>query len=252
MTDNNINLYISSKNRVDGDASSFSVVVPNGLISCKKNENWKLNVNGFYLINSWYNIKSNYNNHFVVIYNSISYDIYLTEGSPNVYELLQDLNEKLATYMTVSYNRAKNKFTYKNNNATPCRIIPITAGDFLGFENFTDTNIDTLGVESDDPINVQGDKMLFVKLYASDFTLANNSIDNLFTGDYLPNTIIFSVPINVPPQSLISYNNEDGGNSFTHLITQSRDDIDHFSNKLINILIRILRLSFKFTTSFRL
>ncbi len=30
------------------------------------------------------------------------------------------------------------------------------------------------------------------------------------------------------------YNNEDGGNSFTLLITQSRDDIDHFSLVVVN------------------
>ena len=45
---------------------------------------------------------------------------------------------------------------------------------------------------------------------------------------------ILSVPVNVPPQSLISYNNEDGGNSFTHLITQTREDIDHFSLVVVN------------------
>ena len=37
----------------------------------------------------------------------------LNEGSPNIYELLDDLNNKLSKFLIISYNRVKNQFIYK-------------------------------------------------------------------------------------------------------------------------------------------
>ena len=122
-----------------------------------------LNVNGFYLINSWFNIQHDYNNNFIIINNGFYIPKTLNEGSPNIYELLDDLNNKLSNYMTISYKRVKNKFIYKNITVNPIQILSLNSGGFLGFEHNTINDID-LETECDIPINVQGDIMLFLQL----------------------------------------------------------------------------------------
>lgn len=235
MTNNdNVNVYISSKNRLDGRASNFLVNIPNGLLTCKKNENWVMNVNGFYLINSWYNIQENYNNSFNIIVDGISTNILLKSGSPNINELFLDLQTKTSSYMTITYDRTTNKFTYTNISGGVLQIIPINSGGFLGLENLTVNEISVDGTECDNPIVVQGDMMLFLKLYGGDISLKNSTLDNIVDCDYSNDQIIFSTAINVPTGALISYNNQDGGDSFSHQITQFQEDIDHFSLIIVN------------------
>lgn len=231
MSDNNINLYVSSKNRLDGTASSFTVNLPNGLLVNEDYEEWVLSVNGFYLINSWYNIQKNYNNQFQLIVNGVSISLELNEGSPNIYELYDDLVSKTSSYLNISYSRITNKFTYYNISGTTLSIIPLNSGGFLGFENLTINDIDADGVECENPINVQGDMMLFLRLYGGDITLQNDSIDNFDDGLYRTTDIIFSIPINVPPGALISYNGDD---NFKHKLSQAKNDIDKFQLIIVN------------------
>lgn len=231
MSENNINLYVSSKNRLDGSASSFTVNVPNGLLVNEEYEEWVLSVNGFYLINSWYNIQKGYNNQFQLIVNGVPISLELNEGSPNVYELYNDLVAKTSIYLTISYNKITNKFTYKNISGSTLSIIPLNSGGFLGFDNLTVNSISALGTECDNPINVQGDMMLFLRLYGGDISLKNDSIDNFDDGFYKNSDIIFSIPINVPPGALISYN---GDNNFKHKLSQTRNDIDKFQLIVVN------------------
>ena len=109
----------------------------------------------------------------------------------------------------------------------------VNSGGFLGFEDNTINDIDS-ETECDIPINVQGDIMIFLQLYAGDISLENNTLDNLFEGDYKPSNIIFSIPINVPQGALISYNNEDAGDSFKHKISNYHTNIDHFTLAIVN------------------
>ena len=231
MSDNNINLYVSSKNRLDGTASSFTVNVPNGLLVNEEYEEWVLSVNGFYLINSWYNIQKGYNNQFQLIVNNVPISLELNEGSPNIYELYNDLVAKKSLYLTITYNRITNKFTYHNISGTTVKIIPLNSGGFLGFENLTINDIDVGGTECENPIIVQGDMMLFLRLYGGDISLKNDSIDNFDDGIYKATDIIFSIPINVPTGALISYN---GDNNFKHKLSQTRNDIDKFQLIVVN------------------
>jgi hypothetical protein len=232
MSDNNINLYVSSKNRLDGTASSFTVNLPNGLLTNEEYEEWVLSVNGFYLINSWYNIQKSYNNQFQLLVNNVAVSLELNEGSPNIYELYDDVVLKTNSYLNIVYNRITNKFTYYNISGTTLSIIPLNCGGFLGFENLTVNDIDVDGTECELPINVQGDMMLFLRLYGGDITLQNDSIDNFNDGLYETCDIIFSIPINVPSGALISYNG--GDNNFKHKLSQSRNDIDKFHLIIVN------------------
>ena len=39
-------------------------------------------------------------------------DYYLNNGNPNVYDVLSNINDLTSIYMTTTYNRITNKFTY--------------------------------------------------------------------------------------------------------------------------------------------
>jgi len=234
MATNKVNLFISSKNRLDGTTSDFLVNIPNGFLKCRKNEEWLMRVSSFNVINNWFHITNNYNNSFQLIVGSETYNFTLNEGSPNIYELLEDLQLKTQGYLTITYDKIKNRFIYNNiTNEQNITLIPINSGDFLGFDNMTLNEITSLTI-SDNPINVQGDRLLFLKLYGGDITLKNNTIDNLYDENYQQSDILFYIPINVPSGSLISYNNEDSGVNFSHKIAQHQDDIDHFSLQIVN------------------
>jgi len=56
MSDNSkINIYINSKNRrSDESTSDFNVLIPDGLLKVKNNEEFELNVISFNCVNSFY------------------------------------------------------------------------------------------------------------------------------------------------------------------------------------------------------
>jgi len=102
----------------------------------------------------------------------------------------------------------------------------INAEDFLGFPK---TNRNTLielplltDVYSEQPINVVGDEAITISING-DASLEGSTIDNFGTYDYVPSDIIFCQAIDVPPYSLIQYNNEDAGDSFQCRLKQVRE-----------------------------
>ena len=57
-----INIYISSKyKQSDQQISNFKVVIPDGLLTCRHDEYFTMNINCFYVYNTFYNCSSNYN-----------------------------------------------------------------------------------------------------------------------------------------------------------------------------------------------
>ena len=95
----------------------------------------------------------------------------------------------------------------------------INSEDFLGFYK-SDRNIEILlpylqNVFSNNIINILGDEAIIIKING-DCILAGNTVDNFGTETYEPSNIIFMKPIDVPSNGLLSYNNEDGGDSFQY------------------------------------
>ena len=69
MSDNSkINIYINSKNRrTDEPTSNFNVIIPDGLLKVKNNEEWELNVISFNCVNCF----------IIVIIVVINFNLYL-------------------------------------------------------------------------------------------------------------------------------------------------------------------------------
>ena len=123
MFNDQINVYINSKNRATNETvSNFNVRIPDGLLLLyDKNEYWTLNVNFFSCFNSWYNCMKDFNDEFELIYHNNSgvqtevINCKLTEGNPDVYDVKTNLNALLKNHVTVNYDNPRNLFVYKRS-----------------------------------------------------------------------------------------------------------------------------------------
>ena len=102
----------------------------------------------------------------------------------------------------------------------------INAEDFLGFpisKRYLLIELPlAVGVYSEQPINVVGDEAITITING-DADLEGNTVDNFGSKDFVPSDIIFCQAIDVPPYSLLQYNNEDGGDSFQYKLKQMRE-----------------------------
>ena len=239
MFNDQVNVYINSKNRpVSESVSNFNVSIPDGLLRLyDKNEFWTLNVNFFSCFNSWFNCMKDFNDTFQLIYydengnetEKLTYQ--LTEGNPNVNDVKANLNNLLKNQVAVNYDKTRNQYTFQRvsiitPNKTNLYLNIINAEDFLGFPKTRRNDLILLplltNVYSEQPINVIGDEAITISI-TGDADLEGNTIDNFGTNEYVPSNIIFCQPIDVPPYSLLQYNNEDSGDSFQYRLKQVRD-----------------------------
>ena len=241
MYEDKVNVYINSKNRATSETvSNFNIAIPDGLLRLyDKNEYWTLNVNFFSCFNNWYNCMTDFNDKFQLIYHNSSgvqtevLTFQLKEGNPDVYDVKTNLNTLLSGHVTVSYDKPRNVFIFTRSsdnpittNRTKLYLKIINAEDFLGFpKSKRNTLIElplTVGVSSEQPINVVGDEAITITING-DADLEGNTVDNFGSKDFVPSDIIFCQAIDVPPYSLIQYNNEDAGDSFQYRLKQIRE-----------------------------
>ena len=246
MYNDKVNVYINSKNRATSETvSNFNIAIPDGLLRLyDKNEYWTLNVNFFSCFNNWYNCMTDFNDKFQLIYHNSSgvqtevLTFQLKEGNPDVYDVKTNLNTLLSGHVTVSYDKPRNVFIFTRSsdnpittNRTKLYLKIINAEDFLGFpKSKRNTLIElplAVGVSSEQPINVVGDEAITITING-DADLEGNTVDNFGSKDFVPSDIIFCQAIDVPPYSLIQYNNEDAGDSFQYRLKQIRE-IKNFS-----------------------
>jgi hypothetical protein len=239
MFEDKVNVYINSKNRAANETvSNFNVVIPDSLLSLyDKNQYWTLNVNFFSCFNNWYNCMTDFNDEFQLIYHNNSgiqtevFNFQLTEGNPDVYDVKNNLNSLLSGHITVIYDKPRNVYVYKRTsvittNRTKLYLNIINAEDFLGFPKSKRNTLIELplstNVYSEQPVNVVGDEAITITV-SGDADLEGNTIDNFGTNNFMASDIIFCKAIDVPPYSLLQYNNEDGGDSFQYKLKQMRE-----------------------------
>ena len=243
-----INIYINSKNRdLSEQISHFTVRIPQNLLRLQQNEYFTLNVNGFYCYNSWFNCIDGFNNEFEIIMKNINdevvmvYHYNLNDGNPNVNDVKSNLNILLVNKVVVSYDKQRNKFIFKRTLPVSAEnysmyIKIINSEDFLGFYK-SDRNVEILlpylqNIYSNSIVNILGDECIIIKVNG-DCILAGNTVDNFGTETYEPSNIIFMMPINVPSNGLLEYNNEDGGDSFQYRLANV-EQITWFTLTVLN------------------
>ena len=218
-----INIYVNSKNRKsDESPSNFSVIIPDGLLKVNDDEYFSLSVNSFYCYNDFYQCNNN-SNSFNIVFRTNLNEVYITNkfnlnvGNPNIYDILNDINNKLSGYVICTYNNIKNKITYtrtyaQSSNFHTMYIFPVNAGNFLGLMNNVETLINT--TESTYPININTIRALSIGIDGDISFNYNNMESNMTNSLYKASDLIFQTGINVPKGFLIDYQNIDGGDSF--------------------------------------
>ena len=221
-TTDKINLFLTTSSRPSTQQPyNFLYNVPNGMITKEKEQLFQLTVSAFYCYNTFYNCNLNYN-HFQIVFNTntgILYnttDWYLTIGNPNVNDLVSDINNQLSSYLSVSYNKVQNTFSFtriyaQTNNYYNMYIKPINSQSFLGLYNNTQYLIPTSGtLNSIFCINVNTITAISI-IIDGDITFERNNMLNTEVSD-----VIFRKGVDVARNELIQYEMVDGGERFQY------------------------------------
>ena len=248
MNGDKINFIINSKNRdvlINPSASTIDVNVPSGLLQLQPDEIFYLNVNGFYCFKNFYNCQTYYNSTFQLIYtdinnnnNTTTYNI--QQGNFDVYQLLDNLNSLLLNDVFVEYNIITNTFTFTrtsivDDNHQNLYLNIINSDAFLGFK-LTQRNKPILlplntAISSTQPLNVIGDTALIIEI--SGDVVIQSSLDNLNNTQFIHSKVIFIKAIDVPATGLLTYNNVDGGDSFSFKLS-NQEQITWFKLNVYN------------------
>jgi|694.fasta_scaffold80528_4 hypothetical protein len=221
-----INLYISSETRTTPNPSDFYVIISNTLY-IDSDETFYFNVIQFNAFNNFYQTMKGYNTDFkILIYNKDDelHDTIigeLPEGNPTIIDIINYISNLLSGVVTVTYDKIKNKiiFTTISSNANHNKIYLniINCDKILGFSRELRNKPILLEHDipkySDNPCNIISITNIFLHCYG-DFTFNDYNFSNHDSNEMKSNNIMFSIPINCPFNHVITYNNEDGGNSF--------------------------------------
>ena len=221
-----INLYISSETRTTPNPSDFYVIISNTLY-IDSDETFYFNVIQFNAFNNFYQTMKGYNTDFkILIYNKNDelHDTIigeLPEGNPTIIDIINYISNLLSGVVTVTYDKIKNKiiFTTISSNANHNKIYLniINCDKILGFSRELRNKPILLEHDipkySDNPCNIISITNIFLHCYG-DFNFNDYNFSNHDSNEMKSNNIMFSIPINCPYNHVITYNNEDGGNSF--------------------------------------
>ena len=235
--DSKINIYVNSRNRrSDETPSNFNVIIPDGLLQVNKSQSFELNVISFNCVNSFYHCNSN-TNRFQIIFKDntnaiyMTQDFYLNNGNPNVYDVLSNINTLTSVYMTTTYNRITNKYTYtrtyaQTSNYYNMYIKPYNSYNFLGLVNGVEFLINFTATECTYPINIITIKSLCIGI-SGDISFRYNNMESNKNGVYKASDLILVKSVDVNKNELILYENIDGGDSFRFDLG-NRDKIKYF------------------------
>ena len=238
MSDNSkINIYINSKNRrTDETTSNFNVIIPDGLLKVTKNEEFELSVISFNCVNSFYHCNNNCNKFQLIFRNNVNnifmiQDFLLTNGNPNVYDVLSNINTLTSIYMNTTYNRITNKFSFTRTYAQTTSyynmyIKPYNSSNFLGLINNVEYLINFTATECTYPINIMSIKSLCIGI-SGDISFRYNNMESNTNGVYKASDLILVKSVDVDKNELILYNNIDAGDSFRYDLG-NRDKIKYF------------------------
>jgi hypothetical protein len=242
-----INLYLNSANRTLGDsASSFEMTMASTLVTADTAEIFFLNVIQFNTFNNFYQVQTGYNTDFLIILVPTSGDNQtitgtIPYGNLSVHDILNYLSVLLTGLVNVTYDKLKNKFLFTRviNSSTLYNGIYIAniylniinCELLLGYpRNSRNKNIEfiyNVPKYSEQPVNVISITNFFVHV-SGDLYLNDENYDNHNSPEVDNNNIIFSMAVDKPFNTCLSYNNIDAGNSFYFRLDNCKTNINHF------------------------
>jgi len=220
MNETNINIFINSINRLAGEPYNFTCYLPDNEVICRNDQEIRINIISFDIINTMYNINLN-NNKFEVYKNFIVETFEIPYGNYNPYDLIE-LLKIIIPDLDIIYHKVFNKFHFKNKNQsiTSYSINCINSGSIFGLENnilfYVPSNV---YVFSKNPINVLYFNKIIIR--ANNLIFNRHSFENINTNNNefeKSNILLWINKSDSAPFSVISYENIDGGNSYNYTL----------------------------------
>lgn len=213
------NLYLNSIN--SSDNSKIIINIPDGIIKCNDNEDFFISLISFNTAYSFYQVIDGYNNDFQVIHQGTTTSYKLPVGNISVNDILTYFESiKNTAEIILTFDKKTNKFSFDTQNHNHSVILVlVNCHKLLGFDK-TVSQVDLthpISLVSPNPINVMSITNLYLHLDAGfDISLNDNNLDNfnISNGIVKPNNILCAIPIKQCYNSIISYENYDGGTSF--------------------------------------
>ena len=213
------NLYINNIN--SKNKNQIELLIKDGLISCKNEEDFYISVISFNTLYSFYQVIDSYNNNFNVYHNGVKTSYSIPYGNISVYTIIDYFNSiKNSTDIIIGYDKIRNIFTFSKQNQNHTVVLElINCHSLLGFRK-TETSITippNSSITSSIPINVMSITNLFLHLDAGyDLSINDNNFDNHNLEDTTikSNNIVCSIPVRECYNGIISYNNNDATTSF--------------------------------------
>lgn len=233
------NVFISSKYRLNSNETpyDFYIYFPRGFLECEEQQIMKVNIINFHMPNTMYNINDNNNKVHIVLRNKITGDleaenIYtITNGNYNVYELKDHLNELMGTYVNITYNKIRNTYEFLDILASETQDVYIKTpfGKYLGLADGVEYKLDTVNaVESVKPVNMVAYNKIVMNCLGLDYNIG--TIENISSPDgfEISNILFWASRQDVANMAEITYNNEDGGDSFNYALFNKSVQYLHF------------------------
>ena len=206
------NLYLTNLN----NKSKIEVLIPDGVLKCENHEDFYINVIQFNTFNSFYHVLEGYNNNFkIIIDDSLNIACSIPIGNINAYTIREYINNHniLKNHIFIVYDKLKNIFEFQKISNNSVKLQIINAHTLLGFSK--SENIINIPCTSSKPINVMAITNIFLHLEADyDLNINDGNLDNHKGDRAQSNSILLSLPINQMYNNMVTYSNEDGGNSW--------------------------------------
>ena len=220
-----ITSFISSANRQPQDHTyDFTIDYPDGILSCRPNEYMEINVLSFDMPNTMYNINSK-NNEFDIITPDEIVRKTIPSGNYSVKTFMAKLKTLIANdFITITYNDAQNTYTFTKSDELieEYKIKPISIGQLIGVLDNEEYEIGTSGYTTGlinlinyNKVMIRTENVAYYYSNVENIRSNNNSVFN-------SNIIFWKTKTDIDPFKVLSYNNEDGGNSFVYKVENTQ------------------------------
>ena len=228
-----ITSFIKSSNRASNEKPySFSIDYPDGILTCGADEYMEINVISFDMINTMYNI-NNDNNHFIIRRGTEDTTYTIPIGNYSVKTFLVQLQTLINDpHIIISYNTAQNTYSFtKNGTSQLYYIIPSKIWGLINMIPTTIYEIPTTGLTTG-YVNLVNYSKIILRTEGVNYFYSNIENFGNPNNSTLSNIIFWKTKSDIEPFHLLSYNNEDGGNSFNYRIENK--EINNLTLKLMN------------------
>jgi hypothetical protein len=228
-------LYISSKNRNESEKIyDFNVILNNPII-LNRNQGLNINVIGFSMMNTDYNLRDiSFDLIWMDYANNITLqtdNIQIPDGNYSYLTFLDYLNTIFAGLIKVEYVKERNAYKFKNIDFANHDFIirPKTAGKYLGLSEDLILNDENFHEAS--YINLTNYSHIIIK--SNNILFEDNQEDNINNKEMSSSSILFMLDKqDIPPFQLISYKHDNSDSYSFNITNRQINSIDlHLYNE---------------------